>query len=251
MTELQQSPEIIALARDLGVDIDSTVTFNPHTAIVKVAQQLEGGEVTFSGEDAEFGGLFSIFKKSKKKLSAKLIAQAKTPAAKAAAAKLASAGMKVNVKATAAGLGRAVKTVGKVAAVASFVVPGVGPLVGGGALAALTAADKLLGDPKIKNAAQLVSNTKALAAMGNVPARRGAAALAAVAQIRQVKKAAPGQAVIKPKPTPAKPAPKPLTVNTTAYVQAVPRAQVKALAIKAVATAPKKSFWQKVKDLFR
>jgi hypothetical protein len=114
----------------------------------------------------------------------------------------------------------------------------------------MTAADKLLGDPAVKNAAQLISNTKALAAMGNVPARRGAAALAAVAQIRAKTGALPGQAVIKPIPTLARPVTKPPVVNTTAYVQTVPRAQVKALATNAIKTAPKKSFWQKFKDLF-
>src|SRR4051812_18242763 len=251
MTALQQSPEMIAIARGLGVDIDKEVTFDPKTAILKVAHQLDGAEVSFSGEDAEFGSIFSkIFKASPtgklhKHVINKMANKAQTPQQKAALQALAKADVKFDAKGTIKGLGNIAKTAGKVAAVASFVVPGVGPLIGGSALAAMSAADKLLGDPKIKNAAQLVSNTKALAAMGNVPARRGAAALAAVAQIRAKTGAKPGQAVIKAGPTAKAP-----VVNTAAYVQAVPRTQVKALAAQAIATAPKKSFWQKFKDLF-
>jgi hypothetical protein len=256
MTALQQSPEMIAIARDLGVEIDKEVTFDPKNAILKVAQQLEGAEVTFGSEDAEFGSLFSkIFKKSPasklhKQVIKKMASHASTPQQKAAIQALGKADVKFDAKGTAKGLGQIAKTAGKVAAVASFVVPGVGPLVGGSALAAMSAADKLLGDPKVKNAAQLISNTKALAAMGNVPARRGAAALAAVAQIRQKTGAKPGQAVIKPRPSPLRPAPRAPAVNTALYVQAVPRTQVKALATQAIATAPKKSFWQKLKELF-
>lgn len=240
MTQLVQSPAMISLAKEMGVDIDSSVTFNPTTALQKVAAQLQGAQVTFSGEDAEFGGIFTkIFKKPKAKLAAKLSAKATTTAGKTAAANLRTAPMKVDVKATAKGLARAATTVGKVAAVATFIVPGVGPLVGGSALAAAAAADKLLGDPKVKNAAQLVSNTKALAAIGHQPAQRGAAALAAVAQMRLVKGAKPGQAVIPPRP-----------VVASHYVQEVPRAHVNTLAVKAVAAAPKKSFWQRVKEWF-
>ncbi len=244
MTELQQSPEIVEMAKKLGVEIDSTVTFDPQTPILKVAAQFNGEGTTFGAEDAEFGGLFSkIFRKAGgKKIQSKVSASlaAKTSGtARDAALRLAKAPVKLNVKQTATGLA---KVTGKAVAIASFVVPGAGPLIGGSALAAMKAADKLLGDPKIKNAAQLISNTKALAAMGNVPARRGAAVLGAVAQIRQVKAVAPGQAVIKV-PTPP--------VNTKAFTQVTSQNEVKALATRAAATAPKKTFWQKIKDWFR
>lgn len=223
MTEVQQSPEVIAIAHRLGVDIDSSVTFNPKTAVLKVAQQLEGKEVAFSGEDAEFGGFFG---KILKRVTPKRVVPSGIDLSKAR--------IKVDIKKSATGL---TKATGKLAAVASFAVPGLGPLVGGTALAAMTAADKVLSSGK---AAGLVSNTKALAALGNVPARRGAAVLGAVAQIRQVKGVAPGQPVFN------------RPVQTAAYVQNVPRAQVKALAVNVVATAPAgRSFWQKLKDLFR
>lgn len=234
MASVQQAAGIIEAAKKLGYTIDTSVTFDAETPLKKVAQQLNGAETTFGAEDAEFGGFFltKLLKHPVKKVSAKL--QKKAPQHAAVAKKLGQASPKIDVKKSATG---AIKIAGKAAAIASFAVPGVGPLVGGPALAAMQAADKLLGDPKVKNAAQLVSNTKALAALGNQPARRGAAVLGAVAQIRADKNAKPGQAVLPPGP-----------VNTRVYAQAVPRTQVKALAAKAIVN--KKSFWQKLKELF-
>lgn len=251
MAEVQQSEDVIALARSLGVDIDKSVSFDAQKPLEKVAAQLRGDSVTFGGEDAEFGGFFSKispFKKIKKKTFDKMKAQATTPQQKALIDKLAKAPMHVDVKGSVKGLAKGIATAG---AVASFVVPGVGPLVGGGALAAMHAADKLLGDPNIKNAAKLVSNTKALAAIGDKPARRGAAILGAVAQIRQKKGALPGQAVIPaviaPGPAPAKVIPPPV-INTSHYTQQVPRATVKSLAVQAAANAKKKGILIRIKE---
>ena len=236
MTAIQQSKDILTVAQSLGYDIDDSVTFDSTEAIKKVAAQLNGQGATFGAEDASFGGFFltKLFKKPQKKIAGKLQAKAQTPAQKQAAAKLADARIKVNVKKSATGL---VKVTGKAAAIASFAVPGVGPLVGGTALSAMQAADKLLGDPAVKNASQLVSNTKALAALGDVPARRGAAVLGAVAQMRAAQGAQSGQAVVKPG-----------AVNASAYVQNVPAAKVKKLAVQTL--SKKKTFWQKLKDLF-
>ena len=230
MAVVQQDRAVMDAASKLfGVQIDDSVKFDAATPLRKVAAQLNGAPVDFGAEDASFGGFLG---KVLNKVTPRRIRGGKD---------LSKMKLKVDVKASAKGLA---KGVGTAAAVASFVVPGAGPLVGGSALAAMKAADKLLGDPAVKGAAQLVSNTKALAALGNKPARRGAAVLGAVAQIRQVKGAQPGQAVIKPQNA------KPTPVNTKPFVQVVPRTTVKALAVKAAATANKKTFWQKVKDLF-
>ena len=245
MAEVQQSEDVVAIARSLGVNIDDAVKFDAQKPLEKVAAQLRGDSVGFGAEDAEFGGFFSKInplKKIHKKVVNKMAAKAPTPQARAALQKLATAPIHVDVKGSVKGLAKGIAAAG---AIASFAVPGVGPLVGGSALAAMHAADKLLGDPKLKNAAQLVSNTKALAAIGNVPARRGAAVLGAVAQIREAKGAQPGQAVIPAVPPPAvskaanaRPPAKivpPPAVNTAAYTQTVPRTTVKALATVAVA----------------
>ena len=258
MAEVQQSEDVIAVARSLGVDIDKAVSFDAQKPLEKVAAQLRGDSVTFSGEDAEFGGFFSKispFRKVKKATIKQLKAKATTPQQKALIDQLAKAPMHVDVKGSVKGLAKGIATAG---AVASFVVPGVGPLVGGSALAAMQAADKLLGDPNIKNAAKLVSNTKALAAIGDGPARRGAAVLGAVAQIRQKKGAIPGQAVIPAIPPPAvasaasaRPPAKvvpPPAVDSKHYVQAVPRATVKSLAVQAAANTKKKGILIRIKE---
>lgn len=64
----------------------------------------------------------------------------------------------------------------------------------------MSAADRLLGDPKVANAALVVRNTQALAALGDPAAKRGLQVLNAVGTIRAVKKAPPGKAVV-PKAT--------------------------------------------------
>lgn len=58
--------------------------------------------------------------------------------------------------------------------------------------AAMAAADRLLGDPKIANAQAVVRNTKALAALGDASAKRGLVVLQAVGNIRAAKKTPPG-----------------------------------------------------------
>lgn len=78
----------------------------------------------------------------------------------------------------------------------SFVIPGKTRLPKPAAAAALASADKLLSDPRIQNAAEVIDNTKALAALGDEDARRGAAVLEAVASARQSAGTAPGQPLI-------------------------------------------------------
>ena len=118
-----------------------------------------------------------------------------------------SKAMSVGQKAISGGL----KTVGKVtklaptqvkSAVAKTVtakgVTSFGVTANGSVKAAMSAADRLLGDGKINNSALVVRNTKALAALGDPAAKRGLAVLNAVATIRTVKKAPPGKAVVPP-----------------------------------------------------
>lgn len=64
---------------------------------------------------------------------------------------------------------------------------------------AMAAADRLLGDPKIANAANIVKNTKALAALGDPAAKRGLVALQAVGNIRAQTGAPAGKKVIQAK----------------------------------------------------
>lgn len=85
------------------------------------------------------------------------------------------------------------KIVGKVASVGVFAIPGIGPIAGG----ALAAADKLLGSKKGAQVnAAIISNTKALAALGDPAAIRGAQALATVSQIRKQTNTPAGKSVI-------------------------------------------------------
>ncbi len=92
---------------------------------------------------------------------------------------------------------------------------------------AMAAADKLLGDPKVGNAALVVRNTKALAALGDPSAKRGLAVLNSVATIRKAKKVPPGKSAV-----PKAPIPK------AAVIQKTTPAKVTAMA-KAVATQKK------------
>lgn len=92
--------------------------------------------------------------------------------------------------------------------------------------ASMAAADRLLGDPKIANAALVVRNTQALAALGDPAAKRGLQVLTAVGTIRKTKQAPPGKAVV------------PKTPIKQPVVQATSPARVTALA---QATAAKKA----------
>lgn len=90
--------------------------------------------------------------------------------------------------------------------------------------AAMAAADRLLGDPKIGNAQAVIRNTTALAALGDPSAKRGLTILQAVGTIRAKLQAKPGQKVIPAKATPARA----VTIQRTS-------AQVKRLATKTAA----------------
>lgn len=106
--------------------------------------------------------------------------------------------------------------------------------LGTSAVTALQAADQLLGNPNIANAAQIVSNTKSLAALGDPAAQRAVPILAAVAQIRNAKGAATG--------TPAVP---PGAIDISAFTKTQSPQQVKALAAAADANQ-KKHWWQRI-----
>ncbi len=224
---------------------------DPETQEIEINYELAAEVIDAFGHDAVdvvgqdvFGfGLPKFFSKKVKKIALKpLAAKAKTPQQKAAFAALMKAPVKVNVKKSVTGLGKAV---GTGVAIASFVVPGAGPLIGGAGLAALGAADKLLSDPRVKNAAQVVKNTQALASLGSKPAQRGAATLAAAAAIRKAKATPPGKAAI----------PLATTAQRAAVAAMVPKtvakttpAQVKKLAATAVVKKP--GFWSRLLAVF-
>jgi len=89
--------------------------------------------------------------------------------------------------------------------------------------AAMSSADRLLGDSKVNNAAAVVRNTKALAALGDASAKRGLAVLNAVATVRTAKKTPPGKAAV------------PKTASKTTVVQKTSVAKVQTLAKATVA----------------
>lgn len=240
MTEVLIPQSLVAEARRMGVEIDPRVRFSPEEPLIKMSQQYEGIDPMFGAEDCDigcdsdsFGGfLGKVLKKVTPKKVNKQLAKKGIDLAKAK--------VKVDVKKTAQGLA---KYTGKAAAVASFVVPGAGPLIGGPALAAMQAADKVLGGSGIKQAAKIVNNTKALAALGDTGARRGAAVLATVSQIRAKKQTPIGKKAV-PAPVPPK---------ISRYVKMVPKVTANVLATKKVAEAKssgKKSFWIRFKELF-
>lgn len=119
----------------------------------------------------------------------------------------------------------AIKSTANVRGVVSFGVPS-----NGNVKSAMASADRLLGSRDINNAALVVRNTKALAALGDPAAKRGLSVLSATASIRVAKKAPPGKAVI----------PRPAT--KTPVVQKTSINQVKLLA---EATAKKKALDEK------
>lgn len=81
-------------------------------------------------------------------------------------------------------------------ALPSFAVPGTAKLPPPAAAAALASADRLLSDPNVTNAAEVIDNTKALAALGDSNAQRGASVIEAVANARQDAGTPPGQPLI-------------------------------------------------------
>lgn len=106
---------------------------------------------------------------------------------------------------------------------------------------AMAGADKLLGDPNVKNAAAVVRNTKAFAALGDPSAKRGLAVLTAVGHIRLAAATPAGKKAI----------PTPLLIKPTALTVKKAAPAVRALAVKKVATAPKKHWWNKVVEWFK
>ena len=108
--------------------------------------------------------------------------------------------------------------------------------------AAMSAADRLLGDPKVNNAALVVRNTQALAALGDPAAKRGLQVLNAVGTIRVAKKAPPGKAVV-PKSTVKTP-----VVQTTSPARVTQLAR--ATAAKKAADAANKTWVEKLLGWF-
>lgn len=107
---------------------------------------------------------------------------------------------------------------------------------------AMAAADRLLGDAKVRNAALVVRNTQALAALGDPAAKRGLQVLSAVGTIRAVKQAPPGKAVVPKTPV------KTPVVQTTTPARVTALAQ--ATAAKKAADAANKNWIEKVLGWF-
>jgi hypothetical protein len=253
-TRLVIPPFLIQQAKALGADIDPIIEYEPGIPLVKLSQYYAGQQPDFGAEDCDMGcdcqhagfaGFFSNpFKKLKKKATAKiavqLAAKGATPQQVAAYRKVASGPMKLDVKKTVTGLGKGL-AIGTAAV--SMAVPGVNVLTGSAVAGALAAGDKLLGSKNVKNAGRVISNTKAMAALGDPAAKRAAIVLGTVAQIRQAKGVQPGQRAI---PFAGK-------VPTKPFTQYIPKQYATKLAEKRVeqaTTARKKSFWTKVKEFF-
>lgn len=219
MPELEISPDLIAQAKALGVTVAPVVKFDAQRALQNVSAQYQGKEPNFSGEESDIGCCFG-------ESSSILSGDSEFGSfLRHFIGRKADRGFRKGLKK----VGSIAKTVGKVAAIASFVVPGIGPLVGGTALAAMAAADKLMGDKNIKNAAKLVSNTKAMAALGHPEAIRGAQVLAVVSRIRQQNKVPMGKAAVPVQKVPPH-----------VYVAHIPQVQATALAHKKLAKPPVK-----------
>lgn len=100
---------------------------------------------------------------------------------------------------------------------------------------AMAAADRLLGDPKIGNAAAIIRNTTALAALGDPAAKRGLVALQAVGNIRAATGAGAGKAVI----TAKAPAARNVTIARTP-------AQVRRMAAKQTEVRKRPGLWRRI-----
>ena len=208
MTELQNPKFLIDEVAKLGVQLPTSIKFDAEAPLVKLSEQFKGTDPSFGEDDINIGD--SDFGSFLRHIIGRKADRAVT---------------------------KVVKVGAKVGAIASFAIPGVGPLVGTSAMAALAAGDKLLGDPKVKSAAKVVSNTKAMAALGNQSAKRGAMVLAAVQKIRTAKKVPIGKSAI----------PYVGTINPKKYTQKTTQSQAYALAQKKIAEKPKITFWVKVK----
>lgn len=234
-TRLVIPPFLIQQARALGADIDPIIEYEPEAPLLKLSQFYNGGQPDFGAEDCTMGCECSHFagiklpgfmRKTLRKASGNKVKIPKNAT--------------INVKQSLKGLGKGV-AIG--AAAVSMAVPGVNVLAGTALAGALATGDKLLGDKNVKQAGRIISNTKAMAALGDPGAKRAAIVLGTVAQIRQAKGAQPGQRVI---PFAGK-------VPTKPYIQYVPKRYATQLAVKRVEqarSAGKKSFWAKVKELF-
>lgn len=241
MTELQTPQFLIDEVAKLGVQLNPIVVFDPESSLMKLSSQFNGDNPSFGEEDMDIGAEFGfwgplkrVFKPAQKKLTVALSAKATTPAQLASIKALENAKYKIDIKKSATGLA---KGIGTGVAIASFVIPGAGPLVGGGIMAGLAAADKLLGDPNIKGAAKIISNTKALAALGDPGAKRGAIMLSAAQTIRTAKKTPPGKKAI----------PYSGTISTKKYTKKITQPQANALAYNKMTSEPKLTLWVKVK----
>lgn len=161
MATLKNPKMLIEAAANYGVELDPTFSFDEHEPLASMHAQ-------FNGTDAEFG------------LFAKLW------------------GKKFDRK-----FRKGIKAVGKVAKiavpVAAFVIPGIGPAIGVSLGAAMAAGDKVLGGLKPAERKKIISNTKALASLGDPDAKRGLMILNTVNQIRVQKKTPEGKRAV-PKP---------------------------------------------------
>jgi len=235
MTELTIPPFLIQQAKSMGVTIDSVIEYDPEVPLLKLSQFYRGQQPDFGEEDCDMGcdcGSFAgiklpgFMRKTLRKASGNKIKIPKNAT--------------INVRKSVTGLGK-MAAVG--AAAVSMAVPGVNVLSGSAVAGALAAGDKLLGSKNVKNAGRVISNTKAMAALGDPGAKRAAIVLGTVAQIRKAKGAQPGQRAI---PYAGK-------IPTKPFAQYVPQKYANTLAVRRVEqakTAAKKTWWIKVKELF-
>lgn len=220
MTTTLKNPQLlIDEAKKYGVDLGSTVSFDE-------AGPLNEMQAQFNGTSADFG------------LFAKLW------------------GKKFDRK-----FRKGIKKVGKVAKiavpVAAFVIPGIGPAIGVSLGAAMAAGDKVLGGMKPAERKKIISNTKALAAVGDPDAKRGMMVLNTVHKIRVEKKIPDGKRAI---PKPAQPVKAAQVFKMVSQPQVYKLAAVKHAKVVNKASkqpvkpgsplAKKLTFWTRVKLLF-
>lgn len=215
---LQQPKFLVDAAKQYGVKLDPVVQYDAARPLAAVSAQ-------FNGEEADFGCCFGEFGRE----------QYPNMPMFSGDAQFGSFLRHIIGRKADRALGKGLKAVGKVGAIATFAIPGVGPLVGGGLTAALAAGDKVLGGTPPKQRAKIIANTKAAAALGDPHAKRGALVLATVDQIRKQNNVPPGKAAIKIQGK----------INPQAFTKVIPKHQVKRLAAKTAATKP--TFWEKVK----
>lgn len=205
--EIQYPAGLAETIRDeFGVKVKRRAKVDKRRAMSDLAVRLRGEDpdtnpyMTRSdfGNDVHFGflgnlsGIIPGGKKVKAKVTADLKAQA--PQHSVLIDKLGKAKEKPDVERTVKVVASVVKTA---APLAAFLIPGIGPIVGGAAMAAMAAGDKVLSDPNVKQAADVIKNTRALASMGDEAAKRGVAVLDAVAQVRKKVALPAGQALVK------------------------------------------------------